>query len=91
MKVTIEGTLDQVRETIMPGTSTRAKPGEGAIAKRNAEIRRRRGILYRAFKLVRHDPAYAEDAADLIAALGGRAPLADALLKRAEKIIGAHT
>lgn len=88
MKVTIEGTVEQISETISPvEVNNRARKGESAQARCYQEITTKRKILRRAFDRVRYRPERASEMQKLLNALTGKTGYTESAMKLAEEII----
>jgi hypothetical protein len=98
MRVTIQGDLSQIKSAcrlLTQAIPERAASPRGIGRQRRKTVRHReelltqRRLLRRAFDIIRRDPAQRDLVGNLARALGGSAPVTDALLDSAQQIIGA--
>lgn len=93
MKITIEGSLTQIREAarevevaLASSPQRRGRLKVETTARRNRILEQRRRIR-QAFDLIRHDPAELQTVNMLAKALGGSLPVSGSVLDTVETII----
>ncbi len=92
MKITIEGTREQVEATLVPEQiNHRAKKGESKNALRQKEITGQRKIIRHAFDLIRYKTEREDEMRKLLDALAGRMAYTQAIMVLANKIIDEHS
>ncbi len=84
MRVTIEGTKDQIEQTL--GVPQKRARNTLASKERLERATEQRRLLRRAFDLLRYDPAEQETVNMLARALGGHADITSSLLDTARTI-----
>ena len=91
MKVTVEGTLEQVEATLLPEQiNHRAQKGESQNALLQKEIAEQRKIIRQAFDLVRYKKEREGEMRKLLDALAGRTGYTQSAMVLAKKIIAEH-
>lgn len=91
MKVTVEGTRDQVADGVrrLDSVLSRARPGASVTARNNERIAADYKLLGDAFRLIRRDPEQAETAARLLAGISDLSKRTPALRLEAQAIVDA--